>query len=292
MRCICFEAPNELKAALSGCISAQGQYRADNIYDALSELNYICYSERYQETIWMSSIPKYIHKDIHQLPQQIDGHFIIKDFHYRLKKHLDFYIYQCCGVSIGEIALIHALTLLNAEFANFIVTNSMDYMGVQLDLEDSFLKSEDISVLANFMARLLNHGFNSFGFSAPNALVIALMDCRDNSGFYRASKIYAELSKLKYWMIYDNPHKEMDDIYNIPEYREYDIYQPAYCRNYHFVVQNYHFQIKKMLDSYISLCSTHMSDGVYIVQALVEMSATLTSFIVANSDSYADLPWE
>lgn len=150
------------------------------------------------------------------------------------------------------------------------------------------------AAMAETIADLLNLGFNSFGFSAPDTLYKALNDCRNIYGEYSSAAIYDRLYSLNaaaYNGRYANaPHipdaapvPDMPDIPPLRTGREFT--------DDHEKILPWHYHLCKLLDCLIYQASEDVTAKDPLFLALVDFSRAYTTFLVSNAQAYNTFPW-
>lgn len=151
---------------------------------------------------------------------------------------------------------------------------------------------ETISIIANFMSRLFNCGYDSFGFSAPESVFLAFGDCRDDSGVYRSSKIYESLRKLNE-MAYCERYKSEKylpdmDIYVNPDV---DIWELPVVKDNSYLAQPWHYRLLKCLQFLeYQLLEDAIADDPR-TNALQELGICLALFVSTHNEQYNSFSW-
>lgn len=122
-----FEAPESLFEALRDCENERGFFDTKLIYSRLYILNSRAYAGRYKEpvnitppevdfsSVWLWKRPEY------------NGHYIIKEWHYKLLKLLDCFNYQTAEQATSRDPLKKAMDELARVLSCFIARNSAAY---------------------------------------------------------------------------------------------------------------------------------------------------------------------
>lgn len=152
------------------------------------------------------------------------------------------------------------------------------------------MNAETIGTLAASLEKVLNMGFNFFGFEAPGSLFNALRDCENPRGFFDEKKIYAALYELNS-RAYCARYKEesADDLPKV-DFNRCNIVKRAEYNN-HLIVAKWHYQLLKILDCFIYQVSEDVTRSHALTLALKDMRLVLMAFIIHNNDIYANLPW-
>lgn len=152
------------------------------------------------------------------------------------------------------------------------------------------MNADAIGTLATSLEKVLNMGFNFFGFEAPESLFNALRDCENPRGFFDENKIYAALYNLN-CHAYCTRYKEetYDDLPNVDFTRCNIVKRAGY--NNHYMVEKWHYQLLKLLDCFIYQVSEDGTRNHDLTLALKDMRLVLMAFIIHNNDIYAGLPW-
>lgn len=155
------------------------------------------------------------------------------------------------------------------------------------------MSPEAHAALANTLAGILNHGFNRFGFSAPDSLCRELADC-SSAGYYHADRIFSRLYRLNaraYAHRY-NEHPELVDLVPVPRMPSVpDLAEPRRCDNWHEKLFPWHYRFAKLLDCLIYQAEEDATRTDPLLLALIDLSHIYTAFLVHNTDDYANAPW-
>lgn len=163
-------------------------------------------------------------------------------------------------------------------------------------------KSENVAIIATFISRLLNQGFNSFGFSADRDVIMAFRDCQGR-GFYNDRMIYEKLYEANfkaYNKRYENSksHTYMEfswEFYKDTEayaYNEVDIWEHrVFSSDGHDIPQEWHYKVLKSIQFLLyQVADNGNEDPIY--KALESLQATLAMYIITNSEKYRKIKWE
>ena len=154
------------------------------------------------------------------------------------------------------------------------------------------MNDKGLEVLAETISKILNMGFNYFGFFPPKNLAKVLDDCRTGRNFYSSEKILERLYKLNsraYSERYKNisPYAALGEVPK-PDFSGADITEHREYSNYHVIIRPWHYQILKLLD-----CFTYQVDDVKdeLIPELNSLANILAGFIARNCDEYENIPW-
>lgn len=154
------------------------------------------------------------------------------------------------------------------------------------------MNEKALAALAIATGKILNQGFNYFGFEAPHVLYDALNDCKaDVYRDYNAPQIYAKLYALNA-QAYAGRYREDADI-TPPDvdFSGVDVtHAPQYADN-SFKVCPWHYQLAKLVDCYCYQTDEDATRGDELIRAMRELSNTLRGFIVQHSADYIAVPW-
>ena len=147
-------------------------------------------------------------------------------------------------------------------------------------------KPEKVSRVANFISRLLNQGYNSFGFEAPRSVFEAFQDCQDKHGYYSDSKIYTALVELNF-KAYNGRYDEINEI-DEKEFKNpnEDIWEPR--EKY---AQRWHYKILKDLHSVHYQLVEDATDKDPKTKALSELAKTVAMYIATENEIYESFSW-
>ena len=154
--------------------------------------------------------------------------------------------------------------------------------------------ADTVSKVSCFIARLLNQGFNSFGFSADELCHMAFKDCM-NCGRYNEEMIYRSLFGLNYKAYesrYCPPAREdySEEIPDNPNLRFWEeltrkmdpIGNGMMCE----VVQNWHYEAYKGVEHLHYQLDEDINRNDVKVEALDRIMKTLAQFIVCHAPAY------
>lgn len=152
-------------------------------------------------------------------------------------------------------------------------------------------KPENIAVIADFITAYLNAGFNYFGFTLPDSVAIAFIDCR-NRGDFSSEKIYNKLSELNYFAYaeaYKKPAKL--DYPSYKEFTKYHLIKPREYQNGRYIL-SWHYEMLKHIQFLHYQCDEDTNQKDPALTALKDIENTLASFIVSNLPEYTNIAWE
>ncbi|MEG1477119.1 MAG: hypothetical protein RSC38_05250 [Oscillospiraceae bacterium] len=154
----------------------------------------------------------------------------------------------------------------------------------------SFIMSaKSLSILANTLEKVLNMGFNRFGFDAQSNLKEVLSDCCDDYKFYSDEKIFFRLSLLNATAVSARYHDENADA---PDFSDaLSIVAERDFKAGHEIILPWHFQFCKLLDCFLYQCDEVYAREDELFLALSAFSQDYKSFIVSNSAEYCSFPW-
>ena len=148
-----------------------------------------------------------------------------------------------------------------------------------------------LACMAEVIGRLLNVGYNSFGFEAPRSLYDALKDCNDATGFYNERYIYARLYTLNA-RAYAKRYREPED--TTPpdvDFSGLDIWErPEPNGHYGHAVKPWHYRFLKLVDCY-NYQTDSGDEKDPLKKAMDELAQILCLFIVRNAAEYDAAPW-
>lgn len=152
------------------------------------------------------------------------------------------------------------------------------------------MKPKPVSEIADFIACVLNNGFNYFGFEGNNHLVCALSQCR-TSMFYSENIIYKLLSELNVKAVCANDEK-VNVVWE--EYKKYPpVYHPHHydVKEEHFCIEHWHYELLKKLDCFLYQCDENSVINTELFIGVSKLRDTLSNFIVTNNPTYASIKW-
>ena len=154
------------------------------------------------------------------------------------------------------------------------------------------MNEKALAALAIATEKVMNQGFNYFGFEAPRELYNALSDCK--AGVYRdynAPLIYAKLYALNARAYAGRYRDDLDITAPDVNFSGLDItHPPQYAQN-SFVVQPWHYRLAKLIDCYCYQVSEDATRRDDLARAMHDLSNTLRGFIVQRSADYMAAPW-
>lgn len=146
-------------------------------------------------------------------------------------------------------------------------------------------KDESISKISNFIARLLNQGFNSFGFSASQKIFNAFDNCVVG-GFYNSNRIYNELYTLNY-IAYNERYNIQGEEIEISKNPDIDIWEPMQQ-----FAQHWHVEILKNIQCLEYQLTEKATENEPKTKALQELVNILALYIATNNNIYNGIDWE
>lgn len=145
------------------------------------------------------------------------------------------------------------------------------------------------AAIADTLWRILNSGFNRFGFDAPDSLHNALKDCRDRYGYYSCEQIYNRIYQLNARATGARYGVDASPVPDMPAFPS--LVEPRQCINYHEKLLPWHYTFCKLLDCLIYQCSEDATRNDPLLLALIDFSRVYKSFLVVNTEEYSAAPW-
>ena len=156
------------------------------------------------------------------------------------------------------------------------------------------LSYESTAKLAHFITSLCEHGFDYFGFSAPETLHKAFNDCRSNP--VKAFEKLVRYNYLAYDGRYSNSERtifpDMPTVecpYHPRNFKSVD--GNADFKEYYTVIEPWHYQLYKTLQCYTYQIAEDATIDSDLYKALTELEKTIATFIVANQPDYVTAKW-
>lgn len=152
-----------------------------------------------------------------------------------------------------------------------------------------------IATLAEGLARVLNGGYNVYGFSAPETLREALKGCADRYGFFdNVAPIFSELYRLNlaaFTWRYDGRHLEdVDPAPSCPECIKNLLHRPIW-EDGRYIVPAAHYHFIQLLECFLYQCDEGPTPKAALYQGLDELKRYLWAFVVHNSAEYKSFNW-
>ncbi len=151
------------------------------------------------------------------------------------------------------------------------------------------LSIESRSAIADYIASVLNSGFDYHGYSAPETLKRALSDCVV-CGYYEESKIFDRLTKLNAHACGERYHHltgAEPGTYKrqrcITEYRQYE--------DGHEIIKPWHYQILKKIECFIYQCTEGDTPDTELYKGIEQLSRYLMAYIVHNTPEWNAALW-
>ena len=152
--------------------------------------------------------------------------------------------------------------------------------------------------LANFIGLCFNNSFNGFnylGFEVNTRYKYIFNDCmNDGFGPYSPALIANKLYILNE-VAYNSRYKDNEpaDGLNISDLdiSDFIIHKPRVFSNGYDIAQAWHFELLKIIQSYIYQVSEDLTREDDIVNFLKDLEYTLLCFIVASDDRYKNVNW-
>lgn len=148
------------------------------------------------------------------------------------------------------------------------------------------------ATVAEGLEKVLNMGFNVFGFEAPETLVEALAGtCADRYGYFDAEKIYIALYTLNACAYAERYQKGLDDF--VPAYPEKVkslLPRPVWDAGRFIVVPEVYHYIK-LLECLIYQCNEGKTAKTAMYKGLEDFKRVLYAFVLHNSAEWKAAPW-
>lgn len=151
-------------------------------------------------------------------------------------------------------------------------------------------KPENTAAIAEYIAHLLNMGFDFCGMSAPESLFNELDTCK-HVGYYEESEIYKKLRDLNRAAYVGRYPQEIIDTSDV-NYKENTIDRRAEWTGEHWNIENWHYQMLKMIQFFNYQCEEDATINDPLHKAMEQLEKALMQFIVMNSEEYNAQPWE
>ena len=160
-------------------------------------------------------------------------------------------------------------------------------------------KAESVSILADFIVRLLDCGLECYGFSCPQILGNYFRVNKGPFSEYSEKDVYDKLFQLNI-KAYSERYKELElentDVF-YPEYKSVSLWKPLeYVADAHgrakIVVPASYYRLCKHLKFWLYQCDEDATRNSELYKGMKELCNRLTTFIVENTEAYYNLPWE
>ena len=153
------------------------------------------------------------------------------------------------------------------------------------------MNAKPLASIADFIASLLNYGYNSFGMEAPKSMYDSLKYCKDKWGIYQAEQIYDKLHELNVMAYNGRYGREHEGEEYFEPYAPNPPMQRRECENHHEKVMPWHIQMEHRL-AFLTyqLCEDATCDTP-LYKAMIDLEHRLDAFIVHNSDEWQSLRW-
>lgn len=153
------------------------------------------------------------------------------------------------------------------------------------------VSDETLSKIGNFIARLLNQGYNSFGFEVGREVFFAFEDCIID-GFCNSNRVYEELYKLNV-KAYNGRYKEENiEELEIPKNPNIDIWEHMKVKNSFAIAQRWHYEMLKKLKCLHYQLEEDATYEDVKTKALEKIINTLAIFIATHNEIYDGISWE
>lgn len=157
------------------------------------------------------------------------------------------------------------------------------------------LKSETVAAIADYIASLLNVGFDFHRMEAPRELAEAFKICTNERDEFSSEKIYnllSALNRVAYFGRYRRTEDgNGDDLNTFPEYGSNIKYKPCAWGNGHAVVEPWHYEMLKRVQCLHYQLDEDATYNLAETKALSALAAKIACFIAMNSDEYAAAKW-
>lgn len=158
-------------------------------------------------------------------------------------------------------------------------------------------KKENVAIIAAFIKRLLDQGYNSFGFEADHCVFDTFKDCK-RTEFYSEHLIYDKLYEANF-EAYNKRYEKLGENLTWKDYKDTesfkyednDIWEPRVIVNNTDAVQEWHYKVLKCIH-FLMYQVSDFSDNDFIYKALESLEAKLAMFIIVHSSIYRNIEWE
>ena len=162
-----------------------------------------------------------------------------------------------------------------------------------------FIMSEKpVAALADFIAALMNGGYNAFGMEAPNSLSRALFDFDGpecyRRGFWEASLIYNELHRVNvaaYVGRYSHNAEALEDAQAWEEYKPNPRHEYHSTSGGQWTVKPWHYELDKRLSCFLYQITEDATYKTPIYNALRDLQHEIRGYIVSRAEEWQRLQW-
>lgn len=160
------------------------------------------------------------------------------------------------------------------------------------------VNEKPLAALADFIAALMNGGFNAFGMEAPDSLPQALYNIDGpecyRCGFWEPEPIYDALHAVNvaaYTGRYSHNPEALEEV------EQWEKYQPNPRHEYHsttggkWAVKPWHYEMDKRLACYLYQITEDATYKTPIYNALRDLQHTLRGYIVCNTPEWDKYKW-
>lgn len=157
------------------------------------------------------------------------------------------------------------------------------------------LKSNRIAQLAEYIAALHNSGFDYFGYSIPETLHTALLDCRDDYGFMVSEKVYYALSDLNMRAVCGRYNEEPFIVDKMPKVS--NLYHPREkgtddtIDGWYEEIKPWHYELLKLTKCFLYQCDEDATYKDPLFLALRELETAQERHIINNIPAYKKAAW-
>lgn len=138
--------------------------------------------------------------------------------------------------------------------------------------------------LADYIGGLRTAGFDFFGYSIPEQLNDALQG-------HNTSDIYYQLANLNI-CAFNSRYDEKIEVVPYSEIEQIKIlYRVNEWKDGHFVIKQWHYDLLKLLQSFMYQCEEDINRNNKLLNGLKELEKTLIFFIVQNQPEYIKAVW-
>lgn len=150
-----------------------------------------------------------------------------------------------------------------------------------------------VATVAEGLEKVLNSGFNVFGFEAPQTLREALTaaDCADQYGYFDAAKIYKALYTLNACAYVERYREGLDDF--IPAYpsRVRDLLPHPVWGEGRWIVPAEYYHYIKLVECLTYQCNEGKTAKTALYKGLREFEGRLCYYLVQNTAEWKAAPW-
>lgn len=153
----------------------------------------------------------------------------------------------------------------------------------------AFLMNDDrIAQLADYITTLGNVGYDYFGYSMPELLRLALIDCMDRRGNLFVEKVFEKLYNFNAAAVSGRYKTEQEPTPSLPLYVPLIQHRSPKCYD---EIKPWHYELFKLTQCFLYQCDEDATSDTGLFKALKELESLQALHIVQNNPLWQQAAW-